>query len=127
MWQAIPSEKLTVFAQQPTRATFKDALETFQQQLYGETGLTKGKFNDYAVKCMLDGLLANKTVSKHVISSWPMQCPAYKAQLPMLFPGIKPRQFYRAACYYHRLTYAKHHLNLAESLAQLCWIERNIN
>ena len=127
MWRALPKKELTVFARKPTRATYKNALETFQQQLYGKSGLTKGKFNDYAVKCMLDGLLVNKTVNRHVISSWPMQCPAYKSQLPILFPGIKPSQFYRAACYLHSRIYAKHHFTLADSLAQLCWIKRKIN
>ena len=126
MWRALPKQELTAFARQPTRATYKNALETFQHRLYGKNGLTKGKFNDYGVKCMLDALLMNNTVSKHVISSWPMQCPAYKSQLPILFPGIKPAQFYRAACYMHHLIYAKHRFHLADSLAQLCWIKRNI-
>ena len=127
MWRALPKEELTAFARQPTRDTYKRALETFQHRLYGKTGLTKGKFNDYAVKVMLDGLTVNGTVSKHVISSWPMKCPAYKAQLIILFPGIKPSQFYRAACYLHRLIYAKHHFALPDTLAQLCWLERGIH
>lgn len=127
MWLALPRKELSTFAQQPTRATYKNALETFQDKLYGKNGLTKGKFNDYAIKCMLDALLVNNTVSRHDISTWPMQCPAYKTQLPKLFPGIKPRQFYRAACYMHSLIYAKHHFQLAESLAQLCWIKRGVN
>ena len=127
MWLALPKKELKAFAQQPTRATFKIALESFQHRLYGKEGLTKGRFNDYAVKCMLDGLLVNNTVSRHVLSSWPMQCPAYKTELRVLFPGIKPAQFCRAACYMNRLIYAKHHLHLAESLAHLCWIKRNVN
>ena len=127
MWMAIPEEELRSFARQPTRATYKKALNTFQQRLYGKNGLTKGKYNDYAIKLMLDGLVKSGTVSKHVISDWPMMCPAYKTQLPILFPGIKPVQYFRAACYLHRLIYAKHHFNLADSLAQLCWIERDIN
>ena len=127
MWKALPQKELTAFARHSTRATFKNALETFQHRRYGEDGLTKGKFNDYAVKCMLDGLLVNNTVSRHHISSWPMQCSAYKSQLPILFPGIESFHLYRAACYLHRLIYAKHHFHLADSLAQLCWIKRNVN
>ena len=127
MWRALPKKELTAFARQPARATYKTALETFQQRLYGENGLTKGKSNDYTIKLMLDGLLVNNTVSRHVISSWPTQCPAYKSQLPIVFPGIEPKQFYRAACYWHRLIYAKHHYHLGDSLAQLCWIKRKVN
>ena len=77
-----------MFAQEPTRPTFSKALETFQGQLYGKDGLTKKKFNDYAMKYMLDALLVNKTVSTYVISRWPMQCPAYETQLPIMFPGL---------------------------------------
>ena len=100
MWKALPKAELAAFSKNATRATFKEALETFQSNLYGQKGLTKGKFNDYSVKCMLDGLLINDTVDRNVISAWPMRCPAYKLQLAKKIPGIKPRQYYKAACYF---------------------------
>ena len=126
MWKALPRTELTAFSEQATRDTFKNAVEKFTKNLYGKEGLTKGKFNDYSVKCMIDALLVNDTVNRNVISTWPMQCPAYKSQLPKLFPGIKPAQFYKAACFMHRLIYAKHRFHLGDSLAQLCWIERGL-
>ena len=90
MWKALPRTELAAFSKHATRDTFKNALEKFTKNLYGKEGLTKGKFNDYSVKCMIDALLVNDTVNRNIISPSPRQCPAYKAQLPNLFPGIKP-------------------------------------
>jgi hypothetical protein len=127
MWSALPKTELAALKRDPCRDSFQRALEKFGHNLYGKHGLTKGKFNDYALKIMLDALLVNKTIDRNIISTWPMNCPAYKRQLPILFRHIKPSQYFKAACYLHYLIYARHHFHLGDTLAQLCWIEREVN
>ena len=124
MWAALPRQELALFRAAPTRDTFKSAVTKFQTQLYGTEKLTKGKFNDYAVKCMLDALIINGTVSPRVLSTWPMKCPAYRKQLRILYPGLKPSEYFIAGCHWHYMIYKRHRFHIADSLAQLCWIER---
>ena len=124
MWAALPRKELALYRAAPTRDTFEAALKEFQTRLYGKEKLTKGKFNDYAVKCMLDALIVNGTVPPRVISTWPMNCPAYKKQLRILSPGLQPCQYFIAGCHWHYMIYKRHKFHIADSLAQLCWIER---
>ena len=74
-----------------------------------------------------DDILVNETIDRDIISTWPMNCPAYKKQLPMLFRNVKPSQYFMASCNFHFLIYARHHFHLGDTLAQLCWIEREVN
>ena len=127
MWSALPKTELAALSRDPNRVNFQRALEQFRHNLYGKQGLTKGKFNDYSLKMMLDALLVNKSIDRNIISTWPMNCPACKAQLPILFRHIKPSQYFKAACYLHYLVHARHHFHLGDTLVQLCWIEREVN
>ena len=127
MWSALPKTELVALKRHPGRDNFRRALDRFRHNLYGKHGLTKGKFNDYSIKIMLDALLVNGTIDRDIISTWPMNCPAYKKQLPILFRNVKPSQYFMAACYFHFLIYARHHFHLGDTLAQLCWIERDVN
>ena len=127
MWSALPQTELAALKRVPCRDNFRRALEQYGHNLYGKHGLTKGKFNDYSLKMMLDALLVNKTIDRNIISTWPMNCPAYKTQLPVLFRHIKPSQYFKAACYLHYLVHARHNFHLGDTLAQLCWTQREVN
>ena len=123
-WQAMPTDAVQTYAENPCRDTFREALHGFQAALSGKHGLTSGKYSDYSVKCMLDALLCDGSVSPRDIGTWPMECPAYRHKLPQLFPGLPRNMFFMAACYYRKLIYRTHGFHIADSLAQLCWAHR---
>ena len=123
-WQAMPTDAVQTYAENPCRDTFRKALHGFQAALSGKHGLTSGKYSDYSFKCMLDALLCDGSVSPRDVGTWPMGCPAYRRKLPQLFPGLPRNMFFMAACYYRSLIYRKHGFNIADSLAQLCWVHR---
>ena len=101
-----------------------EALHGVQLTLSGPHGLTRGKYSDYSIKCMLDALLCDGSLAPRHICTWPMECPAYKERRPKLFPGVPRNMFFTAACYYHSLIYRRHGFHFGDSLAQLCWTHR---
>ena len=121
MWHSLPQAELNAYETAPSATSFKLAYDKFYENLKNRT---KGKFDDYAFKIFLDGVLEIKAVSEHHICTWPMDCPAYRSMLPVLFPGLAKTDYYLAACYYHRLIYKEHRFHLRDSLAQLCWVKR---
>ena len=91
---------------------------------------TKGVYSDYSMKITLDGVLLSQPCLERVVSWWPMMCPAYKNELPKIYPNCQKKQddLFLAACHFHKCLKAlfpKYYLR--DSLAQLCWMERNIS
>ena len=91
---------------------------------------TKGVYSDYSMKITLDGVLLSQPCLERVVSWWPMMCPAYKDELPKIYPNCQKKQddLFLAACHFHKCLKAlfpKYYLR--DSLAQLCWMERNIS
>ena len=110
----------------PTRTGWQKCTQGYLQAIRART---RGMFSDYSVKKGLDAILISQPSLERVVSYWPMLCPAYKAYLPKLYPGIRRTQaeLYVAACHYHRQlkkTFPK--FRLGDSLAQLCWLERGV-
>ena len=110
----------------PTRSGWKTCTETFINALRERT---TGMFAHYSLKICLDGVLVNNGSLMKVCSWWPMLCPAYQDELPKLYPGIKKTQkdLFLAACHFHaQMREEFHSMSMSESLAQLCWVKRQI-
>ena len=115
------------FQSKPTQAGWRTCTQTFLQEVRSRTS---GMFNDYSLKKALDGILISQPRLEKVVSYWPMNCPAYQKQLPLLYPGIQCTQeeLYTAACHYHRqIKVVLPKFRLADSLAQLCWLKRKVS
>ena len=84
-----------------SRAGWRTCTEGYLKALRART---IGMYGDYSMKKTLDAILISQPNLEHVISWWPMRCPAYTSYLPKLFPGIRRTQdeLFAAACYYHR-------------------------
>ena len=111
---------------EPTRDLWKICTRDFLEEI---SRRTKGAFDDYAIKITLDGILISQPHLERFLSWWPMQCPAYKDQLPKLYANLSKSSddLFLAACHYHqniKVHYSRYHLR--DSLAQLCWVERGV-
>ena len=121
------TEEFQQFQSEPTRTGWRTCTQTFLQEIRNRTS---GMFNDYSLKKALDGILISQPQHEKVISYWPMECPAYRTQLPLLYPGTRCTQeeLFTAACHYHRqLKIVLPKFRLADSLAQLCWVKRKVS
>ena len=108
----------------PTRQCWKACTEDFLKALHRHT---KGIFSDYALKIALDGVLLSQPCLEAVVSWWPMQCTAYKKELPKLYPACKQTNddLFLAACHFHQSLKASFpRFYIHDSLAQTCWMKR---
>ena len=111
----------------PTRQCWKACTEGFLKELQQHT---KGCFAAYSLKIALDAVLLSQPVLETVISWWPMKCPAYMGELPMLYSNCRKTQsdLFLAGCHFHqRLKTSLPKYHLQKSLAQLCWSERGVS
>ena len=109
----------------PTRDLWQVCTRDF---LGAVSARTSGMFDHYSVKKMIDAVLISQPCLEKVLSWFPMSCPAYKNELPKLYLGIRGEEdLWLAANHYHRLLKGCFpRFTLKESLAQLCWIERQV-
>ena len=110
----------------PTRQYWKICTENFLSEIGKRT---RGICSDYSMKITLEGVLLSQPCLEKVVSWWPMMCPAYKDQLPLLYPHCRKKQsdLFLAASHFHRClkaTCPKYYFR--DSLAQLCWMERSV-
>ena len=129
MWHVAASMKQTYdnLQRNPTRQCWNACTEQFLSELHKHT---KGVYSDYSMKITLDGVLLSQPCLERVVGWWPMMCPAYKDELPKLYPNCHKKQddLFLAACHFHKClkaSFPKYYLR--DSLAQLCWMERNIS
>ena len=111
----------------PTQQCWKACTESFLSKLHQHT---RGIFGDYSMKIALDGVLLSQPCLEQVVSCWPMMCPAYKNELPKLYPNCRKNRtdLFLVGCHYHKCLKAfcpKFHLR--DSLAQLCWMKRGVS
>ena len=110
----------------PTRQCWKACTEAFLEEVRHHT---KGMFGDYSMKITLDGVLLSQPRLEHVVSWWPMHCPAYKISLRELYENCTTsrQDLFLAACHFHGATKKSFpKLSFKESLAQLCWVKRGV-
>ena len=90
---------------------------------------TIGLFGDYSMKISLDAILVAQPKLDRVVSWWPMCCPAYTKQLPLLFPFLEEKQeqlFVAAVCLHRAMQSPGRKMTLGDVLAQLCWLECDV-
>ena len=112
---------------QPSRQCWKACTKEFVEALQQHT---KGCFGDYSLKIALDGILLSQPRLETVVSWWPMLCSAYKKQLPELYSqcsSTSQDDLFLAGCHFHQCLKAScPKFLLRDSLAQTCWIKRNV-
>jgi hypothetical protein len=131
-WQA--------YAIKDAREAFAKWYDSFYDYMSANT---RGWFNDYAMKCILDvgtNCSINSTNSSPVfpdalLSRWPVNCPAYSASLKRMFkPTFKKKPLradmkFKCLMYYHAVLSKKlggpgtHRVPC--TLAHLCWQKRS--
>ena len=84
----------------PTRQCWKYCTEASLEEIRHHT---KGMFGDYSMKITLDGVLLSQPRLEHVVSWWPMHCPAYETTLPELYGNCTTsrQDLFLAACHFH--------------------------
>ena len=111
----------------PTRQCWKACKQRLLSKLHQHT---LGIFGDYSMKIALDGVLLSQPCLEQVVSCWPMMRPAYKNELPKLYPNCRkdPTDLFLTGCHHHKCLKAfSQKFHLRDSLAQLCWIQRGVS
>jgi hypothetical protein len=106
-------ESFSQLQERPSRELWRACTEDF---LEGIRQRVSGVFDHYYMKIALDGILISQPELERVLSWWPMLCPAYRSELPKLYPIIKKTQedLFLAACYFHRQVKGHLHMVLFE-------------
>ena len=111
---------------QPSRQCWKACTEEFGKVLQQHT---KGCFATYPLKLALGAVLLSQPRLEKVVSWWPMQCPAYEDTLSKLYSECSRTQddLFLAGCHFHQcLKPSFPKFVLRDSLAQTCWIKRQV-
>ena len=117
VWRALPRATLTLYQQSPSRDFWKAALQQFQENLANSVS---GLAGDYMTKCMLDVVVMSGAVQHGTISHWPVNCPAYLANLQLLYPGVPKQMYFLAMCHWHAFMNETRILSFPAALAHLC-------
>ena len=121
LYRALPAGEIQHFAAAACPRSFGDMYDKLKLNL---DYFVQGVYGDYGIKLMLDLLVLMSGVPPAAISRWPTDCPGYRRELAIIFPGLHPAEHLQALYWVHRELGKTWRFQFPESCAQLCWHHR---